>query len=327
MLSQAKKLFRFGFPAGTIVIVLAILLCSSGHEGVVQESCPQAASALMKEGGLRELSQESQDQFFVNLLDCSTVIHKQIPEAPKSDNCETFKAIIPNDALANVIDVEIEKVIVKPTNLATKERLVLLSVYLVFLCHETGYCSCRVANLSSVIKHQKHRQKLQRLLSDLELILDYLNLELMPKWKSDNTTILKNNSDTLIKMLNQFSTRLKKLSEEAFDDVYQNSESFLWRVLSTCVPIKDLVVLVGVGFCVMWLPSPPFIMIVGGGAGVYFLFFSTLFYTLFHADKFSSETVSQLKADTDALHDKIVNLKTAMERPIPFYEPICRYFC
>ena len=111
----------------------------------------------MKRGNLRELLQKNQDQFFVNLLDCSTVIHKQIPEAPKSDNCET------------------------------------------------------------------------------------LNLELMPKWKSDNTTILKNNSDTLVKILNLFSTRLKKLSEEAFDDIYQNSESFFpteWKLARVTPDLK-----------------------------------------------------------------------------------------
>ena len=112
MLPQAKKLFRFRFPAGAIVIVLAILLCSSGHEGVIQESCSQAASALMKVDGLQELLQKNQDQFFVNLLDCSKEIHNQILEAPKSDNCETmnYKAIIPSAVLATVIDDGIPRV-------------------------------------------------------------------------------------------------------------------------------------------------------------------------------------------------------------------------
>ena len=184
--------------------------------------------------------------------------------------------------------------------------------------------------MSSVIKHPEYRKKLQRLLSDLAPLLDFLNLALIPNWKSDKTTILKNKAGALINMLNQFSKSLKRLSEEAYYDVYKNSESILWRFLS--VPLKDLLLLVGVGFCVTRFQSPSFIIIAVVVVGGYFAFYSTLFYS--DADKFSGETVaqsSQLKADTDALRDKIVKLKTAMERvpdgySFSFYDSIHRYF-
>ena len=337
MLLRAKKLsFRFHFSAGTIIIVLAILLCSSGHdEVIVQASCSQALSAWMKVGDLQELVQQNQDHFLVNLLDCLEEIHEQIPKAPRSDNCKTFKGIIPSAVLANVIDAEIPKVIDESTSMAAKERLALLSVYLMYICHETGYFSCRAANFSSMIKHLEYPQKFQRLLSDLKPILHFLNLELMPEWKSDNISTLKINADALIKMLNQFSTRLKKLSEEAFHDVYQNSEqSGWWRVLSVD-GLKDLVVFVGVLFCAIWLQSLLLTIIAVVGAGVYFASYSTLFYS--NTDKFSSETVeqfNQLKTDTDTLHDEIVKLKRAMERIsdgysfsfYSFYNWIRRYF-
>ena len=315
MLLQAKKLFFFRFPAGTIVMVLEILLCCLGHEEVVQESCSKTVSAWMKVGDLQKPLQKCQDQFLVNLLDCSKEIHKQFPEAPKSDNCETFKSVIPSTVLAPMIDTEIPKVIDESTSLATKERLALLSVYLVFLCHETGYLSCRAANLSSVIKHPEYRQKFERLLTDFKPVLDFLNWELIGKWKSEDSTILQNNADAQINMLNQFSKRLKEVAEEIYNHVYQNSESNLWSFLSVFLTV--VVVLVGVKFCVTWLQIllSIFIIIAFGGAGVYFAFNSTLLYS--NTDKFSRETVaqlSQLKTDTEALHDKIVKLKTSMEK-------------
>ena len=138
--------------------------------------------------------------------------------------------------------------------------------------------------------------------------------------ENDNTIILKNNADTLINRLNQFSTRLQELSEDAYRHVNDKNSESIWRrffsVLLKDVAI-DVVVLVVVLFCVTRVYKLSFVVFLGGAGAVYFAFCSTLFYTLFYPDKFSSETVaqvSQLKADTDALYDKIVKLKTAITR-------------
>ena len=76
-----------------------------------------------------------------------------------------------------------------------------------------------------------------------------------------------------------------------------------------------MVVLVVVLFCVTRVHRFSFIVFFLGGAGAVYLAFR--YNLVYYPDKFSSETVaqlSQLKADTDALHDKIVKLKTAITR-------------
>ena len=98
------------------------------------------------------------------------------------------------------------------------QRLILLSVYLVHISHRIRYFSCSAVNVWSqpgfILKPQ-FKKSVERLHFEFkQYILAFLDSTLMTQWKSDNTTILQNNGETLINMLNNFSARLNDLLEE-----------------------------------------------------------------------------------------------------------------
>ena len=220
MLWREKEFFRFHLRL-IFVLVFAALLCQSeDHQEASQvterESCANAASAWMKKDIFEEVVKD-REQFIFNLLDCTSETHKLILNAPdpsKAKDCKTFEEMIPSVVLLSVINKEIPEAI-NTTSFASKEqRLILLSVHLVQISHLFRYFTCMAKGWVDVLL-PRYYKNLNRLQSELKLfILGFLDTTLMAQWKSGNTTILQNNTDTLINMLINFSVTLTNLLEE-----------------------------------------------------------------------------------------------------------------
>ena len=142
--------------------------------------------------------------------------------------------MIPSEVLVSVMNKMIPEVI-STTSFATKgQRLILLSVHLVNISHRIRHVFCLASVWTKdIILTPHHKESLE--IFHLELkqnVLDFCDSTLMAQWKSDNITILENNTDTLINMLITFSTTLINLLEKIrsyIDETYLKSTWWLFR--------------------------------------------------------------------------------------------------
>lgn len=231
MFRQGKEFFRLHLPV-MFVLVFAALLCQSEIK-----SCSHAASkfALMKKDNFEEVVKD-REHFLFNLLDCTKETHKLIMKASEIEDCKPFDEMIPSEVLVSVMNQKIPEAIKTRSLAAEDQRLILLStVYLVHISHRIRYFSCLVNfwNKPDIILKEHHSKSVERLHFEFNhYVFTFLNSTLMTQWKSDNTTILQNNSDTLINMLNNFSTTLISLLEEISSYIDQSYSKDSWCFVS-----------------------------------------------------------------------------------------------
>ena len=220
MFWREKELFRFHLRV-IVVLVFAALLCQSEDHQKASDteikSCSNAASASMKKDNFGDVVKD-REQFILNLLDCTKETHRLILNAPETADCKPFDEMIPSEVLVSVMNTKIPEAIKTRSFDTENQRLILLSVYLVHISHRIRCFSCSAVNVWSqpvfILKPQL-KKSVERLHFEFEqYILAFLDSTLMAQWKSDNTTILQNNGETLINMLNNFSAILNNLLEE-----------------------------------------------------------------------------------------------------------------
>lgn len=230
MFRQGKEFFRLHLPV-MFVLVFAALLCQSEIK-----SCSHAASkyALMKKDNFEEVVKD-REHFLFNLLDCTKETHKLIMKASEIEDCKPFDEMIPSEVLVSVMNTKIPEAIKTRSLAAEDQRLILLSVYLVHISHRIRYVFCS-ANFSTkdIILTLHHRTSVEKFHLELKKnILGFLEATLMAQWKSDNITILNNNTDSLINMLSTFSTTLINLLEKIssyIDETYLKSTWWPFRL-------------------------------------------------------------------------------------------------
>ena len=255
MFWQEKEFLCFHLRL-SLVLVFAALLCEcEDHQKASQvteiESCSNAVSAWTKSDDIEQAVKDRQFLFY--LLDCINETHKLILEASETEDCKAFEKMIPS-VLASMMNENIPQVINTTSfgsklvinikialSFATKEEgRILLAVYLANISHKIRYFSC-LANLltKGIILTRQHKKSVEDFALDLKKhIFGFLDLTLMVRWKSDNITILKHNTDTLINMLLKFSTTLIDLLKEIKTDIYktypkESSWSWLSRSVSS----------------------------------------------------------------------------------------------
>ena len=220
MFGQEKEFFRLYFRLIRVLFFAALLCQSEAHQkaSITEiKSCSRAASASMKKENFDEVVTDGKN-FLSNLLDCTLETHKLLLIASETEDCKTFDKMIPSEVLVSVMNTKIPEAIKTRSFDTENQRLILLSVYLVHISHRIRYFSCSAVNVWSqpgfILKPQ-FKKSVERLHFEFkQYILAFLDSTLMAQWKSDNTTILQNNGETLINMLNNFSARLNNLLEE-----------------------------------------------------------------------------------------------------------------
>ena len=232
MFRQEKEFFRFHLRV-IFVLVFASLLCQAGdhQKASVTEikSCSHAASrsARMEKDNFEEVVKD-REHFLYKLLDCTKETHKLILKASETEDCKTFDEMIPSEVLVSVMNKMIPEII-STKSFATKEqRLFLLLVHLVNISHRIRYVFCLADFWTKGINLTRdHKKSVETFHLDLKQnVLDFCDSTLMAQWKSDNITILENNTDTLINMLITFSTTLINLLEKIssyIDETYLRS--------------------------------------------------------------------------------------------------------
>ena len=218
------------------VLVFAALLCQSeDHQKATVsaeiKSCSYAASryALMKKDNFEEVVKD-REHFLFNLLDCAKETHKLIMKASETEDCTTFDDKIPSEVLVSVMNTKIPEAIKTRSLAAEDQRLILLSVYLVHISHRIRYVFCS-ANFSTkdIILTLHHKASVEKFHLELKKdILDFLEATMMAQWKSDNITILENNTDSLKNMLIIFSKTLINLLEKISSYIYKTYMESTW---------------------------------------------------------------------------------------------------
>ena len=156
-------------------------------------------------------------------------------KASEIEDCKPFDEMIPSEVLVSVMNTKIPEAIKTRSLAAEDQRLILLSVYLVQISHRIRYVFCS-ANFSTkdIILTLHHRTSVEKFHLELKKnILGFLEATLMAQWKSDNITILNNNTDSLINMLSTFSTTLINLLEKIssyIDETYLKSTWWPFRL-------------------------------------------------------------------------------------------------
>ena len=238
MFGQEKEFFRLYFRLIRVLFFAALLCQSEAHQkaSITEiKSCSRAASASMKKENFDEVVTDEKN-FLSNLLDCTLETHRLILIASETEDCKTFDKMIPSEVLVGVMNTKIPEAIKTRSLDAEDQRLILLStVYLVHISHRIRYFSCLVNfwNKPDIILKEHHSKSVERLHFEFNhCVFAFLDSTLMAQWKSDNITILQNNSDTLINMLNNFSTTLISLLEEISSYIDQSYSKDSWWFVS-----------------------------------------------------------------------------------------------
>ena len=235
MFWQEEEFFRFYLRLIRVFFFAALLCQSEAHQKRSIKSCSRAASASMKKDNFDEAVTDGKS-FLFNLLDCTMETHKLIMKTSETEDCQTIDEMIPSEILVSVMNQKIPEAIKKRSLAAEDQRLILLStVYLVHISHRIRYFSCLVNfwNKPDIILKEHHSKSVERLHFELNhYVFAFLDSTLMAQWKSGNTTILQNNSDTLINMLNNFSTTLISLLEEISSYIDQSYSKDNWWFVS-----------------------------------------------------------------------------------------------
>ena len=186
----------------SVVLILVSLLTSLTQVSSEAKSC--AAVTLALNGFDAKLTLGKEPQFVHNLADCLNEVKK-----PGSE----VRGII--QQLLGVIDKVLPE--------AWTEGLVLLSMYFLyksFLLYDEA------KNMEVNVK--TFRGKFEALEKEMKPFRDFIDNELIPQWKKDDTANLERIVDDLLQKMGKHSTVLQELTQAIRQDIETGGSSQMW---------------------------------------------------------------------------------------------------
>lgn len=240
MTPRGNTQYRFRF---SVVLFLIFLLTSPTQVSSDAKSC--AAVTLTLNGFQAKVPLDKDAQFVRQLTDCLNGAKKTYSE------------------IHGGIIKQLGEVIHKVLPVARTDGLVLLSVFLLYRSYAL-YDEAMIMGENVMI----YRDKFEALKKEMKPFRDFIDTELIPQWKKDNTANLEKIADNLLQKTAHHSTALQELTQAIRQDIEKGGSRQMW---SPFVAASGFVLCVG-SFVVRPAPNvatPPSSGVVGDASFIF----------------------------------------------------------